>query len=110
MWRFFNAVARPEIGNRQQGGTHPGWRLGGAFGEGPLVALRQALSSDSKYICGAGYAHMAQRLNYGSCRAARRDQMLGRGMAEIDHALAQNHAPGWPIRQPGALRLSLIHI
>ena len=76
VWRFFNAVARPEIGNRQQGGTHPGGRLGGAFGEGPFVALRQALSSDPKYICGAGYAHMAQRLNYGSCRAARGDQVL----------------------------------
>ena len=24
-------------------------------------------------------------------------------MTEIDHALTQNHAPGWPIRQPGAL-------
>jgi hypothetical protein len=73
--------------------------LGGAFGEGPLVALRQALSSDPKYICGAGYAHMAQRLDYGSCSAAGGEQMIGRGMAEIDHALTQNHAPGWPIRQ-----------
>lgn len=74
--RLSKVFARPEIGNRQQGGAHPGGRSGGAFGEGPLVALRQALSSDPKYICGAGSAHMAQRLDYGSCRAARRDQML----------------------------------
>jgi len=39
-------VARPEIGNRQQGGTHPGGRLGGAFGEGPLVAVGEASGSD----------------------------------------------------------------
>ena len=46
---------------------------------------------------------MAKRLNDGACRTAGCDQMLGRGMAKIDHALTQHDTPGWTISQIGAL-------
>lgn len=84
--RLSKVVAWCEIGIRQQGGAHPGGRLGGAFGEGILVAVPEASGSDLQQICGAGSAHMAQRLNFGFRRTSWGDQVLGGGMAELDFA------------------------
>lgn len=52
-----NTVARPEIGNRQQGGAHPGWRLGGAFGKGFLVAVSEASGRNWQHICSPAMAN-----------------------------------------------------
>ena len=46
---------------------------------------------------------MAQRLNHCPGWAAGRNQVLGRGMAEIHNAFAQHDAPGGAIGKPGAL-------
>ncbi len=46
---------------------------------------------------------MAERLNHSAGRTARSDQVLGRGVTQIDDALSEHDAAGWPIGEIGAL-------
>ncbi len=50
---------------------------------------------------------MAKGLNDGAGGASRRDQMLGRGVAKIDDALAQHDTPRGAIGQVSALGRNL---
>ena len=46
---------------------------------------------------------MAKGLHDIACRASWQDQVLGRGMAQIDHTLSHNDPPGWSVGQIVAL-------
>jgi len=62
---------------------------------------------DLRDVGGAQRTYMLERLNDGARRTAGGDQVLGGCVPEVDHALAQHHAPRRPIGQVDVFRRRL---
>lgn len=88
-------VVQSVTSNRQKGRAHPGRRLSCALAEDLLVAVRQGLGATCATSAAREPPHGAapeQRYQLG-CPA---QSMLG--MAEVNHAFPEHHAPGGAIR------------
>ncbi len=79
----------------------PGGGLDRRGSERLLVTCRQTTRCDLCSVAGTHRSHMAKRLHDRASRTARSDQMLGRGISQIDYALAQDDTAGGTIGEIG---------
>lgn len=103
------SIDRPgrSLGDRHQCRPHPGRGLNSAIAKHLLIAERQFMGCHLHDIRRSDGSQMPQGLNDRPCRTARRDQVFGRSMAQIDNALSEDDAPRRSIGEIGAFGWNL---